>query len=342
MRATPGAPALRQAEHALEQANVPADEECARSLGAPRFAELHVDVAAARTGRRRFRRRRRGVSRAHACRPRDPTDSRGARRRAVRRARLRRARASRSRRRSRSRPRARELRTASPATSTSSTSAGRMRSRGFATSPRAIRIACRPVTASSCSGSRRCAPASRSPSSSTRTPGEGWPQPLLLFLRGEYTEDELVDPIREGDDDDNTQPNTSTDERLCEALFYVGEAYWARGERDVARDYFAALVNLKVIYFLEHGLALAEIAKLRQQWGHSSRPDLAAAAHDVLVRRRAARRPPARAHESGRSRCRSPLPCRTRRRRRTASRRCAARWRYPPGRGNAAPWRRSR
>jgi len=31
----------------------------------------------------------------------------------------------------------------------------------------------------------------------------------------------------------------------------------------VARDYFAALVNIKVIYLLEHGLALAEIHKLR-------------------------------------------------------------------------------
>ena len=96
-----------------------------------------------------------------------------------------------------------------------------------------------------------------------RTPAEGWPQPLLLYLRGEYTEAELVEPIEDGDDAYNDQPNTSTDERLCEALFYVGEAYWARGKPDVARDYFAALVNIKVIYFLEHGLALAEIAKLR-------------------------------------------------------------------------------
>ena len=90
-----------------------------------------------------------------------------------------------------------------------------------------------------------------------RTPGEGWPQPLLLYMRGEYTEDELTTPILEGDDEYNPQPNTSTDERLCEALFYVGEAYWARGQLDVARDYFAPLVNIKVIYFLEHGLALA-------------------------------------------------------------------------------------
>ena len=104
-----------------------------------------------------------------------------------------------------------------------------------------------------------------------------------------------------GDDEDNSQPNTSTDERLCEALFYVGEAYWARGQPEVARDYFAALVNIKVIYFLEHGLALAEIAKLRDtrcqqrprgrpfasEMGsvHHYGPDLAAAAHHVLVRR---------------------------------------------------------
>jgi lipoprotein NlpI len=98
-----------------------------------------------------------------------------------------------------------------------------------------------------------------------RTPGDGWPQPLLLYMRGEYTEAELTVPVRRGDDEDNPQPNTSTDERLCEALFYVGEAYWARGQLDVARDYFAALVNIKVIYFLEHGLALAEIAKLLER-----------------------------------------------------------------------------
>jgi hypothetical protein len=57
-----------------------------------------------------------------------------------------------------------------------------------------------------------------------RTPGDGWPQ-ALLYMRGEYTEAELIDRINEGDSEDNTQPNTSTDERLCEALFYVGEDY---------------------------------------------------------------------------------------------------------------------
>jgi lipoprotein NlpI len=96
-----------------------------------------------------------------------------------------------------------------------------------------------------------------------RTPGEGWPQPLLLYMQGQYTERELITLIEEGDSDENSQPNTSTDERLCEALFYVGEDYWARGQPDVARDYLASLVNIRVLYFLEHNLALAEIAKLR-------------------------------------------------------------------------------
>ena len=87
---------------------------------------------------------------------------------------------------------------------------------------------------------------------------------MLLYLRGEYSEAELIMPIKEGDEDYNAETHTSTDERLCEALFYVGEAYLARGKPEVARDYFAALVNIKVLYFLEHPLALAEIAKLRQ------------------------------------------------------------------------------
>ena len=33
----------------------------------------------------------------------------------------------------------------------------------------------------------------------------------------------------------------------------------------MARQYFAALVNIRVLYFLEHGLAMAEIAKLQER-----------------------------------------------------------------------------
>jgi lipoprotein NlpI len=96
-----------------------------------------------------------------------------------------------------------------------------------------------------------------------RSPRTGWPQPLLLYLRGQYTEAELVKPIREGDSDYDAQPHTSTEQRLCEALFYVGETYLARGETPVAKHYFAALVNIKVLDYDEHGLALSEIANLQ-------------------------------------------------------------------------------
>jgi len=99
----------------------------------------------------------------------------------------------------------------------------------------------------------------------TRSPGDGWPQPLLLYMIGQYTEQELVARVAEADENavvGGRASSTNTDERLCEALFYVGEWYWARGDRAVARDYFAALVNLRVLYFVEHGLALAEIAKM--------------------------------------------------------------------------------
>jgi tetratricopeptide (TPR) repeat protein len=93
-----------------------------------------------------------------------------------------------------------------------------------------------------------------------RRQSEDWPKQLLLYLQDQYTEAELVLAIREGEDEE-----VGVDERLCEALYYVGEAHLARGERALARDYFAALVNVRVIHFIEHGLALAEISKLRQR-----------------------------------------------------------------------------
>lgn len=262
MRATPGAPALRQAEHALDQAHAPPDADCAQSLGALRFADLHMDVGAARVGLGDFEGAARAYRSAHACRPRDATvlaalagvlfdarDYTGAR----------------------------AAIDASLAIAPRSVNANRLAGNiDFVNERWADAVArFRYVSASDPDrvqagygqlmfwlAQMRAGVAK--PEFVERTPGEGWPQPLMLFMRGEYTEAELTETIREGDDASNTQPNTSTDERLCEALFYLGEAYWARGEPKVARDYFAALVNIKVIYFLEHGLALAEIAKLRE------------------------------------------------------------------------------
>ena len=267
LRETPGAPELRQADHALEQAHVPEDAECARSLGATRFADLHMDVGAGRVGLGDFSGAAMAYRRAHACRPRDSQilaalagvlfDARNY-------------------------SDAREAINASLAIDPRSVNSNRLAGNiDFVGEHWADAVArFRYVAASDPDrvqagygqlmlwlAQMRAGVAK--PEYVPRTPGEGWPQPLLQYLRGEYTEEELVTPIKEGDDGDNTQPQTSTDERLCEALFYVGEAYWARGQPEVARDYFAALVNIKVIYFLEHGLALAEIAKM----GTISRPD---------------------------------------------------------------------
>jgi lipoprotein NlpI len=253
--------AVREAQHALEQAHVPADADCAAAIGAARFAELHVELAASNAQAGDLAAAAAGYRRAHACRPRDPNilaalagvlfdarDLRGTR----------------------------EAISASLAIDPRSVSSTRIAANlDFVEERWADAISrCRYVASSD--EDRRQAGYGQlmywlaqrrggvaKPEFVARTPTEYWPQPLLLYMRGEYTEAELVGPIIAGDRDDNVIPNTSTDERLCEALFYVGEEYWARGQPDVARDYFAALVNIKVLYFLEHGLALAEIAKLR-------------------------------------------------------------------------------
>jgi lipoprotein NlpI len=263
MRVTPGAPGLRQAEHALEQAHAPADNDCASSLGASRFAELHMDVGSALVGRGDFAGAAQAYRRALACRSRDAQilaalagvlfdarDYAGAR----------------------------ESINAALAIAPRAVNANRLAGNiDFVAEHWADAVSRFRYVAASDPDRVQAAYGQLmlwlsqlragvvKPEYIERTPGEGWPQPLVLYMRGEYTEAELVIPIKEGDEDSNTQENTSTDERLCEALFYVGEAYWARGKPELARDYFAALVNLKVIYFLEHGLALAEIAKLRER-----------------------------------------------------------------------------
>ena len=262
LRETPGSPELREAEHALEQAHAPGDAECARSLGATRFADLHMDLGAAHVGLGDFPGAAAEYRRAHSCRPRDAQilaalagvlfdarDYTGAR------------------------TSINAALAIEPRSVNSSRLAGNIDFVGERWADAVARFryvaASDPDRVQASYGQlmlwlAQMRAGVAKPEYVPRTPGEGWPQPLLQYMRGEYTEEELVTPIKEGDDGDNSQPNTSTDERLCEALFYVGEAYWARGQPEVARDYFAALVNIKVIYFLEHGLALAEIAKLQR------------------------------------------------------------------------------
>lgn len=256
-----GAAQVRESVHELEQARAPKDEECAGAIGASRYAALYVELGTARNSEGDFTGAAAEFRRAHACRPRDANilaalagalfDSRDYRG-------------------------ARDAINESLALDPRDVSANRLAGNlDYVEERWADAIArFRYVAASDPDrqqagygqlmfwlAQRRAGVAN--PEYVERTPGEGWPRPLLLYMRGEYTEAELIKPIEAGDDDSNMLANTSTDERLCEALFYVGEEYWARGQPDVARDYFAALVNIKVLFFIEHGIALAELAKLR-------------------------------------------------------------------------------
>lgn len=84
-----------------------------------------------------------------------------------------------------------------------------------------------------------------------------WPVFLLDALRGRYTEHEVLKAIEDEDNESRRR------EMLVEALYYVGQARLADGDRETARRYFVAAVNLKVMHYREHNLALAEVLKMR-------------------------------------------------------------------------------
>jgi lipoprotein NlpI len=90
-----------------------------------------------------------------------------------------------------------------------------------------------------------------------RTLRDAWPRALLDSLRGELDEARLLERLRE-------EPDVQRREALVEALYYRGEQYLADRDAASARRYFAQAVNLKVPSFIEHHLALAELAKLNR------------------------------------------------------------------------------
>lgn len=87
---------------------------------------------------------------------------------------------------------------------------------------------------------------------------DGWPTPIMDALKGKIAETDVVAEIREVDNEARRR------EELAEALYYIGQTRLAAGETELARLYFAATVNLKVLYFIEHHLALAELTKMRK------------------------------------------------------------------------------
>ena len=252
------APELRAAEHALEQAHAPPDEDCARSLGASVYADLYVDLGRAREAKGDFAAAAQAYRRALTCTPRtsrilgqladalfSARDLAGAR------------------------AAVQEALDISPRGVYLNQVAGNI---DFVEQRWADAVARFRYVAASEKDRERAAFAQlmywlaqlragvAKPEFVSRRHIEEWPKPLMLYMQGQYTEVELAYAVREEDSD---YAEIRTDHRLCQALYYVGEAQWARGKPEVALDYFTAAVNVKVIHFDAHGLALAEIARLR-------------------------------------------------------------------------------
>jgi tetratricopeptide (TPR) repeat protein len=89
--------------------------------------------------------------------------------------------------------------------------------------------------------------------------GSEWPAPILDALKGDKTEAQVVEAIRD------ERWEHARRQWLTEALFYVGELRLAEGDVETARKHFAAVVNLKVTDFVEYAMARAELAKLRER-----------------------------------------------------------------------------
>ena len=104
------------------------------------------------------------------------------------------------------------------------------------------------------------------PTLAKRRIAEGWPAPILESLQGKITEEELAEAVSEEHD----QPRQR--DILSEALFYTGQLRLAAHRKDEAVKYFTATVNLKVLYFIEHQLATAELRKLRTPDQNSKTP----------------------------------------------------------------------
>ncbi len=86
-----------------------------------------------------------------------------------------------------------------------------------------------------------------------------WPVPLWRLIVGQSHERTLVAAIEAQTDAARRR------EMACEALYYTAQAAFANGRPETGRQRLARAVNLKVLYFVEHDLALAELARLRSR-----------------------------------------------------------------------------
>jgi tetratricopeptide (TPR) repeat protein len=110
-----------------------------------------------------------------------------------------------------------------------------------------------------------------------RKMGEDWPVPLWRAINGQ------LPPAHLRQDFELAADERERRQKICEAMFYLGEVALARGDSIAARRHFAMATRMKILDYIEHDLALGELARLRS--GANSGADLPRAAHDILVAR---------------------------------------------------------
>jgi len=87
---------------------------------------------------------------------------------------------------------------------------------------------------------------------------EEWIAPVLRYLGGEMTEEEVFEKAQ--DDDAYTQR-----QQLCEAYYYVGAAHLADGNLDRAEELFRKCLEQRVHNYYEHGFALRDLRVLKKR-----------------------------------------------------------------------------
>lgn len=110
-----------------------------------------------------------------------------------------------------------------------------------------------------------------------RKMGDGWPRPLWQSIAGRFHEPALLAAFADAKGERDRR------QKICEAMFYLGEQALAKGDTATARRLFALATRMKILDYVEHDLALGELARLRAD--APSAAHLPAAAHDVLVAR---------------------------------------------------------
>jgi lipoprotein NlpI len=243
---------LRAIAMDLERHPPPANEDCAQTLGASRFARTHAAVASLRLSRGELKLAEEAHEAALACTPRDATLYASLASLYVTMGRLDDARAAIDRGRAIDADEPEILSVLARVDFLEERWAdATARFRLIATIEEDHRLAtfyqCFLWLAQRRAGVLR-------PELAVRDNQEFWPMPVLDLLEGDLTEEQLVEHIR-----DARLPRG----QLVEALYYVGELRLAEGATQTARRHFAAAVSLKVLDYVEHGMAFTELAKLR-------------------------------------------------------------------------------